>query len=443
MKPYGKPSPQDCLAHYGIKGMKWGVRRFQNEDGSLTAAGRKRYDTDVEGAKEKVTKAKAEEKRATKEWNNATLGGTFYNEKAQRKLNNAALETKLAKRDLSSEKIKAALNEERGKKSKHRMKLEEEYRSKGLTEEEAEIAAYKRVRTEKILAVAAGMTVAAVAGYAAYKYRDKTIDKLIKPGTLLQNISSNDNMAVRDAFYSSMSEMDKTKYRGLYGGQIQSLGGKVFEKKLSVNSALKVASEKSATQALSDLVKSDSSYAKTLEEHLEKSVGRYGSAAQESAIRRGLNSIKQGKVDSKVYEALNISLVDHELSTSDTVHKGFYNKLKSLGYDAIIDINDKKYSGYKTSNPLITFNSTKTTVQSVREVGEHEVAKAAGKGFMDIAIKSLAPKAAGAAGAYGLVVAGKNALERRSDIEIVRRYRAEHPNSKLSYTEILRNEKSN
>lgn len=31
------------LAHHGIKGQKWGIRRFQNEDGSLTEAGRKRY----------------------------------------------------------------------------------------------------------------------------------------------------------------------------------------------------------------------------------------------------------------------------------------------------------------------------------------------------------------------------------------------------------------
>lgn len=31
------------LAHHGIQGMKWGVRRFQNKDGSLTAAGKKRY----------------------------------------------------------------------------------------------------------------------------------------------------------------------------------------------------------------------------------------------------------------------------------------------------------------------------------------------------------------------------------------------------------------
>lgn len=31
------------LYHHGIKGQKWGIRRFQNEDGSLTEEGRKRY----------------------------------------------------------------------------------------------------------------------------------------------------------------------------------------------------------------------------------------------------------------------------------------------------------------------------------------------------------------------------------------------------------------
>ena len=34
------------LCHHGIKGQKWGVRRFQKKDGSLTAAGKKRYSDD-------------------------------------------------------------------------------------------------------------------------------------------------------------------------------------------------------------------------------------------------------------------------------------------------------------------------------------------------------------------------------------------------------------
>lgn len=33
----------DELVHYGVKGQKWGRRRYQNKDGSLTPAGRERY----------------------------------------------------------------------------------------------------------------------------------------------------------------------------------------------------------------------------------------------------------------------------------------------------------------------------------------------------------------------------------------------------------------
>lgn len=39
------------MQHHGVKGMHWGVRRYQNRDGTRTAAGKKRYNTDKGSSK--------------------------------------------------------------------------------------------------------------------------------------------------------------------------------------------------------------------------------------------------------------------------------------------------------------------------------------------------------------------------------------------------------
>ena len=56
----------DELVHYGVKGQKWGRRRYQNKDGSLTPAGRERYGSEEnfdkqysEDVKKSINKAKS------------------------------------------------------------------------------------------------------------------------------------------------------------------------------------------------------------------------------------------------------------------------------------------------------------------------------------------------------------------------------------------------
>lgn len=79
------------LYHFGIKGMKWGVRRYRNEDGSLTAKGKKKYSKQYEKLSAKVRRdiQKTSNSRFLNSYNKAasymSSGGIDKFNKAQEK----------------------------------------------------------------------------------------------------------------------------------------------------------------------------------------------------------------------------------------------------------------------------------------------------------------------------------------------------------------------
>lgn len=300
----------DELYHWGIKGMKWGVRRYQKKDGSLTAAGKKRYDDSGQP-----------------------------------------------------------------KKSKHRTKLEEAYRKRGLTQEEAEAAANKRIRTEKILAVSAGLTVAACATYVAVKSRKARIDGIIKSGETMQRIEMKDtNGGLHDVFYVSKGKHDNQRYHNILGATRQRQTGQAFLMKLESDGDIKVASRRNAEKIFKSLYDSDPDFRSQVTEAAKTHFsGRNG--INPDKLRRGSTAEMR-----KLYENFNSNLIDIRESGSG-IDKKFYGALKSKGYGAIQDINDMKFSGYNAKNPLIVFDNSKKNVM-VKSVSKIEK-DLAGDGFKE------------------------------------------------------------
>lgn len=466
------------LAHHGIKGQKWGVRRWQYKDGSLTPEGYQHYYGNNPNARmtrfgvvdsktgkmlysNPTRQQRKDNKAQYRSEMNARYGiekkkqayqnaiskqkeaeNEYYNTGDINKYNKSVKNTQYAKRELADAKSYASFKEQ-SKQSKRQTSLIEQYKSKGLTQKEAEIAAYKRDRAEKIAtAVLATAAVTAVA-YGAYRYADYSMDKTLNTNTVLSRVTKElqegGNKGVYDAFYAvkDKSAHDKARYAGLYAKQMRSgvygyVAPKVYEKKIGVDSAIKVASRKSAKEVLSKELSKGNNL-----QIVERELNLLGGGRLMSpSVRKDIESFrKTGKIGGSLYDAINRQLVARETETT----KMFYGALKEAGYGAVKDVNDAKYSGFRTKLPLIVFDSKNVSVKKVTALKDSDIIKQANRVVAENSANATMKRMAlyGSIGALSSLSIA--AASKAQDDRIVREYREEHPNSKLSYNAILRN----
>lgn len=433
---------EDELAHHGILGQKWGVRRFETEGGHLTALGKKRYDGNPVTEKEKkqfadaqnnLSKAKDEYKKASKKYQE-----TFENsDKA--KFNKAAGMYDLRKRQAKNAKAQIEMNHRSKEAGKREKALIEKYKQDGLNQQEAELKAYRQAKLEKALIAAGAVTAVAAAAYGAKKYHDYVTDEVLKAGSIkMKRITSDSSSDLHDTFYAAFGKRDPSKYIGLYGFAKSSNGETIHQKTIDVVKDLKIASDKNAKETMAEVLnKATSGDKKEILESLRTQRTRIllaGGVKQASALQKGIKAIENGKFNTKAaYDALNINMTG---GNNAKVFQDFKDSLRDKGYSGIKDRNDNSYSGYAAKTARIIFDTSKVKVSDVRKVSDAEIGAKNTKEMLALLGRQLAPQAA-------LTVAATSALKsqqaKQRDNTAIQKYKKDHPGTKLSNDEILEN----
>lgn len=192
-------SYESYLAHHGIKGMRWGVRRFQNYDGSLKSDGKKRY-----------------------------------------------LDNFVSKRRERSEQ--------------HKQRLIDAYVSQGMSKERAtkEVNTQLKIRRALIIAGAVGVSVA-VGSYAANKYRGE-VDRILLKGTTISRIENSETSYLFSTFYASSNKYDTALYTGKLGITRRNQAGSAYKMNIGLNKNVKVAGNRTARKTFENLYKQDKEF---------------------------------------------------------------------------------------------------------------------------------------------------------------------------------------
>lgn len=363
----------DYLMHYGVLGMKWGVRRYQNNDGSYTQKGRRRY-----------------------------LDGT--------------------------NRVRVS----------HKDKLISKYKEKGYSDKAAELAAQKRIRNERIMLAAGAITLTAAAAYLATRNNLDRADRIIKEGAKLGRIENNDSGKIYDGFYAFNNKRDALRYKGFYGNQVASTGAKTYLMDLTTTGNLKIPSRDNAKKALGELIKEDPTYVRNLKSMLKsESLDPY----RDRLANRALKDLSKGKVTDAVYDVVNTDLA-FKGDVPNYQKTKYYEKLASKGYNAIRDIHDAKYTGYKSQDPLIIFDKSKVMVNKVSQMSTSEVNsnlyKAIGQNALEYTREySLKALIAGGAATAG-ITAGTQSAKTVGEKNFLRAYKKAHPETKKTEYQILK-----
>ena len=397
----------DELYHFGVKGMKWGVRRYQNEDGSLTSLGKKR------------DKMLSDRKTAKK---HSTTSNMVKAEYSRREFEDAKTRLKL---------------ENQKKKSKRQQDLEKKYIDQGFAKDEAEIKAYNRAKTETILKVAGGIALASAAAYVAYKHYDKVTDRVFEKGSEIGRLTNNGSEPTNRAFYGFVNKHDKDRYEGLYGKTLGA-NGPVYRKAMRAAGDINVASPESARKVLKNMFDTDKQSFDVFKKNIDAMASAVPPTTKQGKLwRKAKQELDSGRIGDNTYKAFNTTLVLHT-KEQQPINDKFYSAMKKAGYGAIRDVNDKENSGYFAKNPLIVFDTDKINVEGFTKLGNDHIDSMFAKEQGKIAAHTLANQYGPIGAAFATSIGAMKLVKRSNETKFVENYRKQHPESTLSNNEILK-----